>query len=131
MKIYLKCILGRICIFLLVKNYLFEDNFPFWEFHLGNRLQVIGKKTLDDFKRKHALARETLNAWTAEAEEETWTCSQDIKNRYSAASFLDGNKIIFNINGNHYRLVVQVDYLRRIVLVLWVGTHAEYTKKKF
>ena len=94
-------------------------------------MQLVGLKILDDFKKKHALARGTLNAWVAEAEEGVWACSQDIKNRYSTASFLEENKVIFNINGNKYRLVVKVDYQRHIVIVSWIGTHAEYTKKKF
>ena len=115
--------------FLLVKNYSNVDNFPFLGNSIGDNLQVLGKKILDDFNLKHAIVRGTLNAWLMEAEEANWTNPQDIKNRYPTASFLEENKVIFNIKGNHYRLIVVVDYQRQIVIVSWVGTHAEYSKK--
>ncbi|MDD2863960.1 MAG: type II toxin-antitoxin system HigB family toxin [Methylococcales bacterium] len=56
---------------------------------------------------------------------------QDIKNRYSSADFLAENRVIFDIKGNHYRLVVKVRYQGGIVVIEWVGTHAEYDKQDF
>ena len=56
---------------------------------------------------------------------------QDIKNRYRSADFLAGNRAIFNIKGNDFRLVVKIRYQNGIVVVEWVGTHAEYDKKRF
>ena len=58
-------------------------------------------------------------------------CPKDIKNRYRSADFLADNRVIFDIGGNNYRLVVKVRYQGSIVLVEWVGTHAEYDKAKF
>ena len=94
-------------------------------------MKVLGRDRLTEFMRKHASARKALEAWYAEAEQDEWETPQDIKNRYSSADFLAGNRVIFNIKGNHFRLVVKVRYQNGIVVVEWVGTHAEYSKKKF
>ncbi|CAM3797273.1 type II toxin-antitoxin system HigB family toxin [Vreelandella rituensis] len=94
-------------------------------------MKVLGRDKLTDFMRKHAPAKKALEAWYAEAEQYEWKTPQDIKNLYSSADFLDGNRVIFNIKGNHFRLVVKVRYQNGIVVVEWVGTHAEYSKKKF
>ncbi|CAD7855214.1 MAG: hypothetical protein [Olavius algarvensis Gamma 1 endosymbiont] len=60
-----------------------------------------------------------------------WRTPQDIKNRYRSVDFLTGNRVIFNLKGNHYRLVVRVRYQNGMVVIEWVGTHAEYDKKRF
>jgi len=54
-----------------------------------------------------------------------------IKNNYRTASFLENNRVIFNIKGNEYRLVVKVRYENEIVYIEWIGTHQEYDKKNF
>ncbi|MFV1095872.1 type II toxin-antitoxin system HigB family toxin [Klebsiella pneumoniae] len=54
-----------------------------------------------------------------------------MKRVYRSADFLAGNRVIFNIKGNRYRLVVQVVYVGGDVIIEWVGTHAEYTKRRF
>lgn len=94
-------------------------------------MQIVGTDKINKYKRKHADARHALNAWLAEAKEAEWVQPQDIKNRYRSADFLSGNRVIFNIKGNHHRLVVKVRYQGGIVLIEWIGTHAEYSKKKF
>ncbi|WP_304956586.1 type II toxin-antitoxin system HigB family toxin [endosymbiont of Lamellibrachia barhami] len=83
------------------------------------------------FTRKHASAKSALDAWFSETELSEWNTSQDIKDRYCSASFLADNRVIFNIKGNNYRLVVKVRYQKGIVVVEWVGTHADYEKKCF
>lgn len=94
-------------------------------------MKLYGQLKLDEFKKRHSTARKAIDAWIAEVEEAAWENTHCIKNRYPATDFLHDNKIIFNIKGNQYRLVIKVDYLRQIVLVEWVGTHSEYSKKKF
>lgn len=94
-------------------------------------MRILGLPLLHDFKQSHADARGALDAWQGEAERESWQTPQDIKRRYRHADFLSGNRVIFNIKGNTYRLVVQVRYRNGLVVVEWVGTHAEYSKKKF
>lgn len=94
-------------------------------------MRILGLPLLEAFKQKHADTRGQLDAWQSEVEQETWLTPQDIKRRYQSADFLSGNRVIFNIKGNSYRLVVKVRYQNGLVVVEWVGTHAEYSKKKF
>ena len=94
-------------------------------------MKLLNVPELDAFKRKHADSAPALDAWRREVEAASWRTSIDIKSRYSSASFLANNRVIFNIKGNHYRLVVAVRYQLGIVVVEWVGTHAEYSKKTF
>lgn len=93
-------------------------------------MQILGVIKLDEFNRKHADARGPLDAWRILTERAQWTGPHDIKIQYSSASFLADNKVIFNIKGNTYRLVIKAKYQNGIVLVEWVGTHAEYDKLK-
>ena len=94
-------------------------------------MRILGLPLLEDFKRKHADSRGQLDTWRAEVEREEWQTPQDIKRRYRNADFLSDNRVIFNIKGNSYRLVTKVRFQSGIVLVEWVGTHAEYSKQKF
>jgi len=93
-------------------------------------MQLLGLFKLDEFKRKHADSRGPLDVWRVEVEQAQWVSTQDVKSRYPSASFLADNRVIFNIKGNAFRLVVKAKYQNGIVLVEWVGTHAEYDKKK-
>ena len=94
-------------------------------------MQVLGLLKIEECKKKHADARAQLDAWRLDVEAANWNEPQDIKNHYATASFLAENRIIFNIKGNSYRLVVKVKYKNGLVLIEWIGTHAEYTKQKF
>jgi mRNA interferase HigB len=94
-------------------------------------MRILGLLLLDDFKKSHADARGPLDAWRCEVEEANWQTSQDIKQRYRSADFLADNRVIFNVKGNTYRLVVKVRYQNGMVIVEWVGTHAEYNRKRF
>jgi mRNA interferase HigB len=94
-------------------------------------MRILGLPILEAFKKNHADSRGQLDAWQADVERENWATSHDIKRHYRAADFLADNRVIFNIKGNSYRLVVKVRYQNGLVVVEWVGTHAEYSKKKF
>lgn len=94
-------------------------------------MKLLGKPILENFKQKHPDSRKALDAWRSEVEKAKWQTSQDIKNNYRTASFLDNNQVIFNIKGNKYRLVVKVRYENEIVHIEWIGTHQEYDKKNF
>jgi mRNA interferase HigB len=94
-------------------------------------LRLIGLETVHDFKRSYPMARKTIDAWIMEVEKADWETPQCIKERYRTADFLSGNRVIFNIKGNSFRLVVKINYRLRVVLVEWIGTHAEYDKKTF
>lgn len=71
-------------------------------------------------------SEDPLKAWYAEAKNATWKTPADIKVRYRSASFLADNRVVFNIGGNKHRLVVHVNYAVGIVLIKFVGSHAEY-----
>jgi len=94
-------------------------------------MRILGLPKLEEFKRNHADARRPLDAWRLEVESTEWQTSQDIKQSYRNADFLADNRVIFNIKGNTYRLAVQVRYRNGLVVVEWIGTHAEYSKKRF
>lgn len=94
-------------------------------------MKVIGKDKLVKFGKKHAGAKSALDSWCYEVCETEWQTPQDIRSRYQSADFIADNRVIFNIKGNNYRLVVKIRYQNRIIAVEWVGTHAEYSKKKF
>jgi len=94
-------------------------------------MQLVNVAVLEELKASHADARGALDAWRAEVQAATWLSPQDIKERYASASFLSRNRVIFNIKGNSYRLVVKVRFQNGIVMIEWGGTHAEYDKKRF
>ena len=95
-------------------------------------MNVISRKLLNDFAKAHTDARQALFAWYHEAKSATWKTPQDIKNKYASVSFpknKKGNRVIFNIKGNKYRLEVSVAYNTGTVLIKTIETHAEYTKR--
>jgi mRNA interferase HigB len=94
-------------------------------------MTVIGTDKLEVFIKRHAQARKPLQAWLAEVRKSVWKTPKDIKIRYRSSDFIAGNRVIFDIKGNSYRLVVKVRYEGSLVLVEWVGTHAEYDRKTF
>ena len=92
-------------------------------------MRIIARKTLKDFwEAGHAGAEQPLKAWFAEVERADWLAMADIKARYAHASVIDSERVVFNIGGNKYRLVVAVKYPARIVFIRFVGSHAEYDR---
>ena len=89
-------------------------------------MRVIAVGTLKAFWKRHAQAEQPLKAWYDEAKVAKWMIPQDIKDAYASASFIRNNRVVFNIKGNDYRLVVAVAYKVQIVYIKFVGTHAEY-----
>ena len=88
---------------------------------------MIAKRALREFWLEHPDAEGPLLAWYREVERETWDGPAMLKARYRSASFV-GDRVVFNVKGNTYRLVVRVDYPRRLVCVRFVGTHAQYDR---
>lgn len=89
-------------------------------------MKVVGRNRLEEFCTRHTDARKWIETWLGDVEAAAWATSQQIKERYASASFLAGNAVIFNVKGNDYRLEVTVAYRTAVVVVQWVGTHAEY-----
>lgn len=91
-------------------------------------MRVISKKTLREFWEKHGDAEEQLKTWYKETSKATWFTPNDIKGEYAKASILKNNRVVFNICGNNYRLIVKINYERSWAFIRFVGTHKEYDK---
>jgi mRNA interferase HigB len=89
-------------------------------------MRIISRKTLREFWEKHPDVEQPLRAWYANANQADWQSPNDIKSAYRSASFVANNRVVFNIRGNHYRLVVAVNYPYGILYIRFVGTHKEY-----
>ena len=91
-------------------------------------MRVISVKTLKEFWQKpgHGDSEQALRAWYSEAKEAEWAGPNDIKEQYHSASIIGNSRVVFNIKGNKYRLIVAIKYEFKIVYVRFVGTHKEY-----
>ena len=91
-------------------------------------MRVYSKGTLRDYWESHPSAYRSLKAWYDDAVEANWKTPSDIKAVYGNASIIANNRVVFNIKGNDYRLVVRIHYNTQEVFVRFVGTHSEYDK---
>ena len=91
-------------------------------------MRVIAKSTLKEFWLKHADCEQALKSWYLEADKSAWKNPNDIKAEYPSASILADNRIVFNIKGNSYRLIVKINYAYQMVWIRFIGTHAAYDK---
>lgn len=93
-------------------------------------MRVIAKRTLREFysQPNYQDLQGPLEAWHAEAVKGDWRTPHDIKAQYTNASIITDTQVVFNIAGNKYRLVVNLDYQRRVVYVKFIGTHKQYDK---
>lgn len=91
-------------------------------------MRVISKAVLVDFWLLYPASRQALQTWFEDASRAQWQTPQDIKQRHASASFVGTNRVVFNIKGNGYRLVVAVAYRFSAVYIKFVGTHAQYDR---
>ncbi len=97
-------------------------------------MRIIARSTLNDFVKNRVEARlregvkKHLDAWYAEVEKASWKSPAELKSQFGSASILSGERVVFNIKGNDYRLVVAINYHYQILLIIWLGTHKEYDK---
>jgi mRNA interferase HigB len=91
-------------------------------------LRVVAKKILRDFWEKHEDCEQQLKAWFREAQKAEWENPKQIKIEYPSASILNDNRVVFNIKGNNYRLIVKISYEYEMVWIRFIGTHAGYDK---
>lgn len=91
-------------------------------------MRVIAKKTLKDFYENllYSDSKSSLEAWYKEALKANWNNPNQIKEQYSSASVVGNNRIVFNIHGNKYRLIVKINYDAKIVFIRFIGTHKQY-----
>jgi len=97
-------------------------------------MRVFARGTLHGFVRNRVdpkyqrAVQGHLDAWYAEASKATWKHSAEVKALYRSASIVSSQRIVFNIKGNDYRLVIAIDYLYQVIRIIWLGTHQEYDK---
>ena len=91
-------------------------------------MRIHNRNTIVTYGQAHPDAAEPLRAWFAEVEDSNWTGPNDVKIRYPSASILTNDRIVFNIKGNSYRLIVAVKYKFHVVYIRFIGTHAEYDR---
>lgn len=89
-------------------------------------MRIIARRTLREFWEVHPDAEQPLKAWFAEAAKAQWQSPNDIKQTYRNASIVGNNRVVFNIKGNDYRLIVHVRYDIGILFIRFIGTHREY-----
>lgn len=89
---------------------------------------IVSRRTLVEFYTKHADAETPLLTWYQTAMKRNWTSPADVKKDYSTADIISDNRMIFNIKGNKYRLIVKFNFNMQWGWIKFVGTHAEYDK---
>jgi len=106
-----------------------EGLFPNWESSIHQSVRIIVKRTLRLFWESnsgYADAKRALEDWHAQVSQADWATPAGVKHQYGDASILKGSRVVFNICGNKYRLVVKINYAYRVVYIRFVGTHVEY-----
>jgi mRNA interferase HigB len=91
-------------------------------------MRVIAKKILREFWALHVDCEQALKSWFQEANKSSWSHPNEIKRAYPSASILNNNRVVFNIKGNKYRLIVRINYDYQIVWIRFIGTHKEYDR---
>lgn len=91
-------------------------------------MRIIAKKILREFWNTHPDCEQQLKSWFQETSKSKWTSPADIKKEFPGASLLIDNRVVFNIKGNNYRLIVKINYDYQMIWIRFIGTHAEYDK---
>jgi len=89
-------------------------------------MRIIVVNTLREYWIRNPFSEQSLKAWVREVKNSNWESPQALKLKYRNASILSSRRVVFNINGNKYRLVVDIEYRLKIVFIVWFGSHAEY-----
>jgi mRNA interferase HigB len=91
-------------------------------------MRIIARSTLREYWQKYPDTEQPLKAWFDDTSRANWKTPSDIKENYANASIIANNRVVFNIKGNHHRLIVHIRYDIRIVFIRFIGTHQEYDK---
>jgi mRNA interferase HigB len=93
-------------------------------------MRIIKENTLYEYCKlvRYKQAEESLKAWIFEVRYSDWENANELKSKYRNASIITSKRVVFNIKGNNYRLVVDIEYKLKIVFIVWFGTHSEYNK---
>jgi mRNA interferase HigB len=97
-------------------------------------MRIISRRALREFidaragRKDQQALKSALDSWFAEVSQADWTSTADVKRNYATASIVSADRIVFNVKGNDYRLVVAVDFGKGIVWIKWIGTHKDYDR---
>ena len=97
-------------------------------------MRIIALSTLKRFvdglagHRDQAAVKKALDLWYDAVSKADWSNASDVKRQFAAASIVSAERIVFNVKGNDYRLIVATDFERKIIFIKWLGNHAEYDK---
>ena len=91
-------------------------------------MHVIARKSLREFWARHPDSEQALQSWFHEVENAEWKDSSAIRRHYRSASIISAERVVFNIYGNKYRLVVRINYASQTVFIRFIGTHKEYDR---
>lgn len=91
-------------------------------------MRIVAKKVLRDFWEKYTDSEQSLKTWYKETSKANWNTPNEVKAEYAKASVLKSGRIVFNICGNKYRLITDINYKRQWVFIRFVGTHDDYNK---
>ncbi len=91
-------------------------------------MRIFTEQALTAYARKHPEALTALQEWVQKVVKSRWTCAADVKKTFSTVDSIGNQRFVFNIKGNHYRLVVVIKFTIGFVYIRFVGTHAEYDK---
>ena len=91
-------------------------------------MRIIKEKTLFEYSKlsKYKAAKESLKAWIYEIKYSSWDNANELKSKFGNASIIGSKRVVFNIKGNNFRLVVDIEYKLKTVFIVWFGTHIEY-----
>ena len=91
-------------------------------------MRIIARRTLREFWEQHRDAEQALRAWYHDAKAAHWRSPAAIKRTYVNASIISSNRVVFNISGNRYRLLVAMNYAHEVCYIRFVGTHQQYDR---
>jgi len=93
-------------------------------------MRIIAFRTLREFweQSEYADSETSLRSWYHDAKSSSWKNSNELKQQYKNASIVGDGRVVFNIKGNTYRLVVLIDYEFQVLFIRFIGTHKEYDK---
>jgi mRNA interferase HigB len=97
-------------------------------------MRIIARRTLREFiegrrgYKDYGALKAALDAWFDEVRKARWSSAANVKGSYATASIVSADRVVFNIKGNDYRLVVAIDFEKSIVWIKWIGTHKDYDK---
>jgi mRNA interferase HigB len=91
-------------------------------------MRVFNYSTLKNYWGHHIQAEQQLKVWHMETVKAEWSNSAELKQHFRTASIINNRRVVFNIKGNDYRLIVDIEFTKKAVFIVWFGTHKQYDK---